>query len=87
MVLMPSSVHKILMHSESIIAASFPIGQLSEDAQESRIMDYTHRARKCSRLATNENVFHTLFKHQIRTFPALEKHSKSVKALDEGTLF
>lgn len=39
---MPSSVHKILIHGESIIKhfAVLPIGQLSEDAQESRNKDY-----------------------------------------------
>lgn len=41
-----------------------PLGHLSEDAQESRNKDYTrftlHHARKCSRVATNEDVLHTL---------------------------
>lgn len=63
---MPSSVHKILIHGENIIKhfAVLPIGQLSEDAQESRNKEYKkfrlHHARKCSRSATNEDVFHTL---------------------------
>lgn len=63
---MPSSVHKILIHGEKIIEyyAILPIGQLSEDAQESRNKDYKkfrlHHSRKCSRAATNEDVFHTL---------------------------
>lgn len=63
---MPSSVHKILLHGENIIKyfAILPIRQLSEDAQESRNKDYRnmrlHHARKCSRMATNEEVFKTL---------------------------
>ena len=63
---MPSSVHKILLHGENIIKhfAVLPIGQLSEDAQESRNKDYKkfrlYHTRKCSRLDTNEDVFHTL---------------------------
>ena len=52
---MPSSVHKILLHGENIIKhfAVLPIGQLSEDAQESRNKDYKkfrlYHARRCSR--------------------------------------
>lgn len=63
---MPSSVHKILIHGKSIINhfAILPMGQLSEDAQESRNKDYKmyrlHHSRKCSRLATNEDVFKRL---------------------------
>lgn len=63
---MPSSVHKILIHGESILRhfAVLPIGHLSEDAQESRNKDYKkirlNHARKCSRSATNEDVFHGL---------------------------
>lgn len=55
---MPSSVHKILIHGAKIIE------QLSEDAQEARNKDYKkyrlNHARKCSRSATMEDVFHTL---------------------------
>lgn len=63
---MPSSVHKVLIHGESVIRhySVLPLGQLSEDAQESRNKDYKrfrlHHARKCSRIATNEDVLHTL---------------------------
>ncbi|KAL4702325.1 hypothetical protein ACJJTC_006931 [Scirpophaga incertulas] len=51
---MPSSVHKILIHGENIIKhfAILPIGQLAEDAQESRNKDYKknrlEHSRKCS---------------------------------------
>ena len=63
---LPSSVHKILIHVESVIGhfGVIPIGQLSEDTQESRIKDYKkirqYHARKCSRSAANKDVFHTL---------------------------
>lgn len=63
---MPSSLHKILIHGESVIRhfAILPIGQMSEDAQEARNKDYRryrlHHSRKCSRSATNEDVFHSL---------------------------
>ncbi|KAL4714906.1 hypothetical protein ACJJTC_014277 [Scirpophaga incertulas] len=61
---MPSSVHKVLIHGESVIRhfSVLPLGQLSEDAQESRNKDYkqfrVHHARKCSRAATNEDILH-----------------------------
>lgn len=62
---MPASVHKILIHGENIIKfAVLPIGQLSEDAQEARNKDYKnyryYHARKCSREATNRDVFNRL---------------------------
>lgn len=63
---MPSSVHKILLHWESMIRhfAVLPSGNLSEDAQESRNIDYKkfrmYHATKCSRFATNQDVFHGL---------------------------
>lgn len=62
---MPASVHKILLHGENIIKfALLPIGQLSEDAQEARNKDYKnyryHHARKCSREATNQDIFNRL---------------------------
>lgn len=90
---MPSSVHKILIHGESIIKhfVVIPIGQLSEDAQESRNKNYKkcrlHHARKCSRSATNEDVFHTLLYTSDPYISSLRKtYSKSMKALDEDTL-
>lgn len=60
---MPSSVHRILLHGKDIIQnAALPIGSLSEEAQECRNKEYKyyriHHSRKCSRLATNEDVFH-----------------------------
>lgn len=50
---MPASVHKILIHGSSI-------GQLSEEAQESKNKDMRnfrqHHTRKCSRVKTNEDL-------------------------------
>lgn len=90
---MPSSVHKILIHGESIINhfAILPIGQLSEDAQESRNKDYKnfrlHHARKCSRTATNLDVFHTLLYTSDPYITSIRKpYLKNVKELDEDTL-
>ncbi|XP_050525962.1 uncharacterized protein LOC126896864 [Daktulosphaira vitifoliae] len=62
---MPASVHKILLHGAHIIQyAPLPIGNLSEEAQESRNKDYKmyreHHTRKNSRLNTNEDLIHIL---------------------------
>ena len=50
---MPTSVHKVLIHGAEIVKyALLPIGQLSEDAYESRNKDIKnfqlHHSRKCS---------------------------------------
>lgn len=90
---MPSSVHKILIHGEKIIEhfSILPIGQLSEDAQESRNKNYKqyrlHHARKCSRAATNEDVFHTLLYTSDPYITSIRKpYIKNIKQLDEDTL-
>ncbi|BES91384.1 Hypothetical protein NTJ_04193 [Nesidiocoris tenuis] len=62
---LPANIHKILFHGTEIIeSAALPIGSLSEEAQECRNKHYkyfrTHHSRKCSRLATNEDVFHQM---------------------------
>lgn len=65
---MPATVHKILIHGKDIIeCAAFPIGSLSEEAQEGRNKDYKqyriHHSRKCSRLAgggSNEDIFYLI---------------------------
>lgn len=60
---MPSSVHEILIHGQSIIwhFAILTIGLLSEQAQETRSKEYKssrlHHARKWSRSVTNIDVF------------------------------
>ena len=58
---LPPTVHKILIHGKEIIeCAVLPIGALSEEAQESRNKDYKNfrmnHGRKCSRLATNQDI-------------------------------
>lgn len=62
---MPSSVHKILIHGWKIVeCAALPIGLLTEEAQEAlnklfkRTREYN--TRKCSRLATNEDLIKKL---------------------------
>lgn len=62
---MPASVHKLLIHGADIIQrALLPIGQLSEEAQETRHKDFkkyrTKDSRKISRTATNEDTFYRL---------------------------
>lgn len=89
---MPSSVHKVLIHGESVIRhySVLPLGQLSEDAQESRNKDYKryrlHHARKCSRMATNEDVVHTLLYTSDPYITSLRKpyQKKSIELLDEA---
>ncbi|KAL4143561.1 hypothetical protein QTP88_005879 [Uroleucon formosanum] len=60
---MPPSVHKILVHgSKAIHLAPFPIGILSEEAQEARNKDYIRfrrqNTRKTSRIDTNTDILH-----------------------------
>lgn len=89
---MPSSVHKVLIHGESVIRhfSVLPLGQLSEDAQESRNKDYKqfrlHHARKCSRAATNEDVIHTLLYTSDPYITSLRKpyNNKYLELLDEA---
>lgn len=62
---MPSSLHKVLIHGGQIIKSiSLPIGQLSEEAAESRNKDFKRfrqsHSRKFSRVSTNEDVIHAL---------------------------
>ena len=63
---MPASVHKLLIHGAEIVQyALLPIGQLSEEAQETRHKDFKRirceNTRKYSRLATNEDILYKLF--------------------------
>lgn len=62
---MPPSVHQVLIHGSIVIKyALLPIGQLSEEAQESRNKDYLrykeHYSRKSSRINTNSDLIHFL---------------------------
>lgn len=62
---LPVSVHKILIHSPRVLSQMMiPIGQLSEEAQESRnknLKEYReYHTRKTSRQHTNEDLLHML---------------------------
>lgn len=62
---MPTTVHKILIHGSKIIESSLlPIGQMSEEAQESsnKLIKKFHQdfSRKCDRIKTMEDVFSRL---------------------------
>ncbi len=62
---MPTSIHKLLIHGPEIIEkALLPIGQLSEDAQDSRNKDIKRFredfSRKCSRTSNLHDVFNRL---------------------------
>ena len=59
---MPSTIHKILVHSADIIKTSvLPVGVLGEEAAEARNKHYKsyrlNHSRKCSHSATLEDVF------------------------------
>ena len=62
---MPVSIHKVLLHGAAVISSALlPIGQMSEEAQESRnkhLKQYReHHSRKISRESTNQDVFNRL---------------------------
>ena len=62
---MPASVHKLIIHGESIISNfTIPIGQLSEEASEARNKEFRKyremHSRKINRAATNEDILHNL---------------------------
>lgn len=74
---MPASVHKILQHAEKIIQSCIlPLGQLSEEAQESSNKEYRrfreHFSRKCSRINTNKDVLNRFL---ISSDPLLSSYS------------
>lgn len=78
---MPASVHKILIHGSKIIEDFIiPIGQLSEEAQESRNKDVKHfrefNTRKSSRIFTNEDLMHKL---QITSDPYISSIREKAK--------
>ncbi|GJQ68504.1 hypothetical protein Trydic_g17077 [Trypoxylus dichotomus] len=90
---MASNVHKILIHGAEIITATaLSIRLLSEEAQESSHKDYKcyrlHFTRKCSRTATNEDVFHKVlgsadpYITHLRPDPKKKHHPISEEALE-----
>ena len=86
---MPASVHKLLIHGAEIIKhALLPIGQLSEEAQETKHKDFkkfrNNNTRKCSRQASNEDTFHRLLLTSDPYISSLriKSYDKKVKNLD-----
>lgn len=63
--LLTPTLHKILVHSQNIIEyQSLPLGELSEEAQESKNKDYKkyryQNTCKVSRIRQNEDLFNML---------------------------
>lgn len=90
---MPTTVHKLLIHSAKIIQTSLlPIGQMSEEAQESCnkfIKKYRQDfARKTSRVKNMEDGFSRLLISSdplissLRTLPAKRMKSLESKAIE-----
>ncbi|XP_071571307.1 uncharacterized protein [Temnothorax nylanderi] len=89
---MPTSIHKLLIHGSEIIqSALLPIGQMSEDAQES-CNKYIKRycedfARKCSRTKTMEDLFLRLLASSDPYISSLRKlPQKKLKSLYPETV-
>ncbi|KAK4872369.1 hypothetical protein RN001_014398 [Aquatica leii] len=93
---MPTTVHKILLHSSKILESSIlPIGQMSEEAQESCnkfIKQYRQDfARKCSRTKTMEDVFQRLLVasdpviSSIQKLPLLKTPSCEAQSSDDDS--
>lgn len=86
---MPTSVHKILMHSSEIISYFIvPIGQLGEEAQESRNKDIKRfrefHSRKFSRKQNMEDVLNNL---SVSSDPLISSMKKiSVRKLKQYPL-
>lgn len=73
---MPPTVHKILIHGSDVIRfAPVPIGQLSEEVQETRHKEIRRyrlqNTRKTSRIKTNEDLLHSLL---ISSDPLISSH-------------
>jgi hypothetical protein len=91
---MPPTIHKLLDHGEIIVStAILPLGLLSEEAQEARNKDCRyfreHNTRKCSRLATNEDLFKRLLISSDPYITSLKKRqlpSKKYKPLSKDVL-
>lgn len=76
---MPTSIHVVLVHGPLIVErAPLPIGQLSEEAQESRNKDIKryreHFTRKCSRESTMTDIFHWLLVRSDPLISSLRSH-------------
>ena len=74
---MPASVYKILLHGQEIIENHLtPLGQLSEEATESRNKSIRRdHTRKINRVATNTDLMNTLF---ITSDPFIDSLRKTI---------
>lgn len=90
---MPTTVHKILIHGHQIVnSLMLPIGQMSEEAQESCNKDIKkfreNFARKCDREKNVEDVFRRLLItsdpiiSSLRKLPKKKLHSLSPDAIE-----
>lgn len=78
---MPTSVHKILIHGADVIHnAILPIGELSEEAQETKNKEIRrfreHHTRKSSKIKNNEDLFKRLL---LSSDPYISSFYKSDK--------
>jgi hypothetical protein len=78
---MPASVHKVLIHGSDIVSAALlPIGQLSEEAQETRNKDIKkfreHYTRKLSRESANLDLMRRLMLMSDPVISSLRKLPK-----------
>lgn len=83
--MLTQTVHKVLDHGQQIIEyLSLPIGELSEEAQESRNKDYKKyrysNTRKFSRRSQNEDLFNMLLASSDPKISSL-RHVRSVPDL------
>lgn len=89
---MPTSVHKILFHSSEIISYfMLPIGQLGEEAQESRNKDIKRyrefHSRKFSRMENMQDMFCNLLVSSDPLISSMKKSdSKKLKKYPLGVL-
>lgn len=89
---LPVSVHKILIHGAKVIGSFLiPIGQLSEEAQESRNKDAkhyrSHHTRKFSRVATNTDLLHRLLESSDPLISCIREQPKNkIKEFSKETL-
>lgn len=75
---LPAVVHKILFHGSQIVQHFLiPVGQLSEEAQESRNKDVRNfredHTRKASRSMTNTDLFHRMLESSDPLVTSLRK--------------
>lgn len=81
---MPATVHKILIHGAKVISSFLvPIGQLSEEAQESKNKDVKRfravHSRKYRREATNTDLLHRLLESSDPLISGIRHHEPKQK--------